>query len=151
MFCVDKVEWKTNVEKVLHMTLLEETEDELETQFGHHSHLKTKCPINFKLSLHSIWCKNTWVDQGDFVRVIGTFSAETSFHLTLSLKTGNNQKGGNKLATMLVVEPLILIPVTTIVGASDCARDTMLKRDYKDDTRMRWPTIFGNIIHEVFQ
>ena len=52
---------------------------------------------------------------------------------------------------MIVIEPHILVAVTTIVAANKCVRDTMLKRDYRDDTTFKWSCVFGNIIHEVFQ
>lgn len=37
----------------------------------------------FKLELIGPWAKQTWIDHGDSVRVIGTFSKKNNFHLKL--------------------------------------------------------------------
>jgi hypothetical protein len=42
-----------------------------------------ECPLLFKLVLKDRWSKQTWVDLGDCIRVIGTFEKENEFSLKL--------------------------------------------------------------------
>lgn len=93
------------------------------------------------------------------VRVIGKFRRENKFELELRSKYNisecaekNEGKNGGKLeyANLLIVEPLILVPTTTIVGAFPCSREAVLKRDFKDASPFSYPCMLGNIIHEIF-
>ena len=45
---------------------------------------KTNCNIEFRLIAVSNWAKKLWVDTGDVVRVIGTYSQENNFTLTVA-------------------------------------------------------------------
>ena len=104
--------------------------------------------VLFKLNLSGTWAKQTWVDEGDLVRVIGTFSHQNDYELSLTPRYA--RKAGTEYANMLIVEPLILVPVTTIVGCMSCDRETVLKRDFKDECPFSYPPILGNIVHEIF-
>ena len=40
--------------------------------------------ISFKLTINGQWSSMTWIDIGDIVRVIGTYSKLNDFHLILN-------------------------------------------------------------------
>ena len=53
-------------------------------------------------------------------------------------------------ATMIIVEPLILIPTTSIVSAFPCVRKSYLSKDFKSSS-VNYPLVLGNVIHAIFQ
>lgn len=69
------------------------------------------------------WAQQLWVEEGDVVRVIGTFSKDNDFHLNMDdnyaeeidnsfgSEECKESKPKNK-ASMIIVEPQILIPTT---------------------------------------
>ena len=66
-----------------------------------------------------------WVEAGDIVRVIGTFCKQNEFHLRIDDNNDDKVESLNK-ATMVIVEPHILIPTTQIVKAFPCTRKAYL-------------------------
>ena len=77
----------------------------------------------FKLYVRGRWATQLWAEQGDLIRVLGTFSPENKFTLTLD---DNEEDSGPHKASMLIVEPYILIPTTQIVKAFPCSRSAFL-------------------------
>jgi hypothetical protein len=80
-----------------------------------------ECPILFKLVLKGRWSLQSWIDMGDIIRVIGSFNQENGFSLTLDDEieafSKNSKTFGlgpldNKKASLMIVEPYIMIPVT---------------------------------------
>ena len=81
------------------------------------------CPLKFLLNLRGLWGQKLWVEVGDEVRVIGTF--ETSNHFSLWIDDTvdiGKCEFETRRATMIIVEPSILVPVTQIVKAFPCVR-----------------------------
>ena len=70
-----------------------------------------ECPILFRMTLVGRWAMQLWVEAGDVVRVIGTFCKQNEFHLRID---DNNEEKIEpvKKASMVIVEPHILIPTT---------------------------------------
>jgi hypothetical protein len=86
-----------------------------------------ECPILFKCTIRGKWARYLWVEKEDVVRIIGTFSKLNSFHLMID--DDNEERDEQKLlhkASMIIVEPHILIPTTTIVKAFPCVRKAYL-------------------------
>ena len=55
-------------------------------------------------------------------------------------------------ASMIIVEPHILIPTTQIVKAFPCTRKAFLSTQYKGvNGDINYPLVLGNIIHAIFQ
>ena len=52
-------------------------------------------------------------------------------------------------ATMIIVEPNILIPTTSIVQAFPCVRKSYLSKDFKSSS-VNYPLVLGNVIHAIF-
>jgi hypothetical protein len=50
-----------------------------------------------------------WAEEGDMIRVIGSFTPSNKFALTLD---DNEEDEGDHKAKMLILEPYILIPTT---------------------------------------
>jgi hypothetical protein len=83
------------------------------------------------------------------IRVIGTFSPENQYKLTLD--DNENDMGPHK-ASMIILEPYILIPTTQIVKAFPCARSAILNHQYKGmSSDINYALVLGNVIHNVFQ
>jgi CRISPR/Cas system-associated exonuclease Cas4 (RecB family) len=80
------------------------------------------------------------------VRVIGTFSSP-EYLLTLD---DNREPQPNK-CSMIIVEPLILIPTTQIVKTYPCVRRAYLSHQFKSSSDINYALVLGNIVHEVFQ
>ena len=56
------------------------------------------------------------------------------------------------MASMIIVEPYILIPTTQIVTAFPCVRKAFLSNQYKGLAGdVNYALVLGNIIHQVFQ
>jgi hypothetical protein len=110
---------------------------------------KTNCNIEFRLTAVSTWAKNFWVDTGDVVRVIGTYSQENNF--TLTVAPSYHRKENVQYADMVVVEPQILVPATMINNATSCERKAFLQRDFKEAEPFSYPATLGNIVHAIFQ
>lgn len=92
------------------------------------------------------WAKELWVECGDHVRVIGTFSKANGFHLIL-----DGEQVGEARADFIIVEPSILIPTTQIVKASKCRRNAYLGHMYKGlNGDLNYAQVLGNIVHEIF-
>ena len=70
-----------------------------------------------------------WVERGDTVRVIGTFSKENEFHLRIDDNNAEiNPEDALKKANLIIVEPHILIPTTQIVKAFPCTRKAYISK-----------------------
>ena len=112
-----------------------------------------ECPILFKLSMKGRWASQTWIDMGDLIRVIGEYKKDNMFHLFLNDDFESpHQTQINKKASMIIVEPQILIPTTTIVNAFPCVRKAVLSNQYKGlSGDINYPLILGNIVHDIFQ
>jgi hypothetical protein len=52
-------------------------------------------------------------------------------------------------ATMIIVEPNIMIPTTSIVNAFPCVRKSFLSKDFKSSS-VNYPLVLGNVIHAIF-
>jgi len=78
--------------------------------------------IEFKLTVKGKWSNQLWAEEGDLVRIIGEFAAGNNFSLILD----DDEELGSGKASMLIVEPFILLPTTQIVKAFPCARSTFL-------------------------
>jgi hypothetical protein len=63
----------------------------------------------FKIHVRGKWSNQIWAEEGDLIRVIGTFSPSYKFTLTLD---DNEEDLGPHKARMLIVEPYILIATT---------------------------------------
>ena len=77
------------------------------------------------MTLVGRWAMQLWVEAGDIVRVIGTFCKQNEFHLRIDDNNDDKVESLNK-ATMVIVEPHILIPTTQIVKAFPCTRKAYL-------------------------
>ena len=88
-----------------------------------------ECPILFKMSLRGRWAIQLWVEAGDFVRIIGNFSKSNNFHLRIddNIEEKDEVVLSGK-ASMVIVEPHILIPTTQIVKAFPCTRKAYLSQ-----------------------
>ena len=86
-----------------------------------------ECPILFKMSLRGRWAIQLWVEAGDFVRIIGNFNKGNDFHLRIddNIDETDARILASK-ASMVIVEPHILIPTTQIVKAFPCTRKAYL-------------------------
>jgi hypothetical protein len=71
------------------------------------------------MTIRGKWSQQLWAEQGDLIRVIGTFCPENKF--TLVLDDNDSDRGIGK-TSMIIVEPYILIPTTQITKAFPCAR-----------------------------
>jgi hypothetical protein len=89
------------------------------------------------------------VDEGDVVRVIGTFSQENNY--LLKIDDNYDDKLINK-ASLIIVEPHILVPPTTITGCFPCHRKAFLGSVFKGGpaNNINYACTLGNIVHEVF-
>lgn len=115
------------------------------------------CPILFKLTMSGRWSAQTWIDNGDMIRVIGTYSKHNNFHLIIndnieeSLESQQYRVSSNR-ASMIIVEPHILIPTTQIVKAFPCVRKAYLGNQFKGlSGDINYPLVLGNVIHTIFQ
>ena len=65
------------------------------------------------MSLRGRWALQLWVETGDFVRIIGNFNKQNGFHLRIddNIEEQDPQILAEK-ASMVIVEPHILIPTT---------------------------------------
>jgi hypothetical protein len=89
--------------------------------------------------------------MGDHVRVIGTFETANSFSLIIDDTTEVGKCEIEKSrASMVIVEPHILIPVTSIVKAFPCVRNAHISTLYSSGGDVSYPLVLGNIVHEVF-
>ena len=58
----------------------------------------------------------------------------------------------NNKASMVIVEPHILIPVTKIVSSFPCVRSAYLGAQYKNlENEIGYPLVLGNVVHTIFQ
>ena len=94
-----------------------------------------------------------WVEAGDAVRVIGTFCKQNEFQLRID---DNNEDEGEDAqvmkASMVIVEPHILIPTTQIVKAFPCTRKAYLSNQFKGiQGDINYALVLGNVIHAIFQ
>ena len=90
-----------------------------------------------------------WAENGDMIRVIGCYSPENLFSLTLD---DNEDDEGPHKARMMILEPYILIPTTQIVKAFPCARSAFLSHQFKGmSSDINYALVLGNVIHNVFQ
>ena len=110
-----------------------------------------ECPILFRMTLVGRWAMQLWVEAGDVVRVIGTFCKQNEFHLRID---DNNEEKIEpvKKASMVIVEPHILIPTTQIVKAFPCTRKAYLSNQFKGiHGDINYALVLGNVIHAIFQ
>jgi len=81
--------------------------------------------------------------------VIGEFSHDNNY--TLSLDDDDVEPGPGR-ASMLIVEPFILLPTTQIVKTFPCARSAMFQHQFKGQSSdINYALVLGNVIHNVFQ
>ena len=67
----------------------------------------------FRVTVVGNWMLQLWVDEGDTVRIIGTFCKENKFRLRLDDNADElSPEAKLKKATLIIVEPHILIPTT---------------------------------------
>ena len=81
-----------------------------------------ECPIEFRLIVEGFWCKQLYADEDDLIRVIGNFCSDNSFTLYLDDNEEEDHTVNFRKASMIIVEPYILIPTTTITKAFPCVR-----------------------------
>lgn len=96
------------------------------------------------------------MDTNDTVRVIGTFTKENKFTLSIDDNSATDaaqlEDFKRSKATMIIVEPYILIPTTQIVKAFPCVRKAFLSNQYKGlSGDLNYALVLGNVIHQVFQ
>ena len=87
------------------------------------------------------------------IRVIGEYKKENKFHLYLGDDWTQKvaEKDSNNKASMIIVEPQILIPTTQIVNAFPCVRKAVLANQYKSlSGDINYPLVLGNIVHDIF-
>jgi DNA replication factor Dna2 len=84
----------------------------------------------FRVLLTGKWAKQLWVQNNDTVRVIGTFAKDNLFTLSIDDDQPKDAEEmvefKKKKASMIIVEPYILIPTTQIVKAFPCVRKAFL-------------------------
>ena len=105
------------------------------------------------MTLVGRWALQLWVETGDIVRVIGTFCKENEFHLKMD---DNYDETDEKIkigkASMVIVEPHIMIPTTQIVKAFPCTRKAYLSNQCKGiHGDINHALVLGNVIHSIFQ
>lgn len=107
------------------------------------------CSLRFRLVLIGSWGTRLFAERGDMVRVIGTFCSDNNFQLKL---TDNELDPDLSKASLLIVEPHILIPSTSISLAFPCVRNAELKYQFKGlSGDINYALVLGNTIHNVFQ
>ena len=111
-----------------------------------------ECPILFRMTLVGRWALQLWVESGDVVRIIGTFCKENDFHLLLDDNNDVEEPEAKlKKASMVIVEPHILIPTTQIVKAFPCTRKAYLSNQFKGiQGDINYALVLGNVIHAIF-
>jgi len=112
-------------------------------------------PIQFTVTLKHSWHR-TLMDPGDIVRIVGVFSQENQFHLSLDDLPLEHPQDPEKKRTdkgrYLVLEPDILIPSTGISTAYPWPRVPLLRELFKNaEGDPNYALILGNIVHLVFQ
>lgn len=97
-----------------------------------------------------MWGQQLKVDVGDSVRVIGTFSGENKYQLRID-DNYDDQSSIHK-ASLVIVEPHILVPPTTITSCFPCSRKAFLGSTFKGGpaNNINYACTLGNIVHEVF-
>lgn len=110
-----------------------------------------ECAINFRVTLRGRWAIQLWVENGDYVRVIGSFCGANKFHLLIDDNFVTDPNVLAKKASLIVVEPHILIPTTNIVEAPECTRKAYLTSQFSRTGDINYALVLGNVIHEVFQ
>ena len=109
-----------------------------------------ECHLLFKLKSKGRWAQQMGAENGDLIRVIGTFSPENIFSLILD--DNEEDEGAINKARMIILEPYILIPTTQIVKAFPCARSAFLSHQFKGmSSDVNYALVLGNVIHNVFQ
>lgn len=88
--------------------------------------------------------------------MIGTFTKENKFTLSIDDNSATDaaqlEDFKKSKATMIIVEPYILIPTTQIVKAFPCVRKAFLSNQYKGlSGDLNYALVLGNVIHQVFQ
>lgn len=85
------------------------------------------------------------------MRIIGNFNKQNGFHLRID-DDSDGQSADNSKASMVIVEPHILIPTTQIVKAFPCTRKAYLSQQYKGiQGDINYALVLGNVIHAIFQ
>ena len=103
------------------------------------------------MTLKGQWKKESFIDQGDVVRVIGEFNHENQYHLELSDDISEEEAKKNDKARFLILEPEILLPVTTIVKSFPCIRKPYIDMLFKENSKQNYACILGTIVHQIFQ
>ena len=87
------------------------------------------------------------------MRIIGTFCKSNNFHLRLD-DTYDDLSEEEKLkkATLIIVEPHILIPTTQIVKAFPCTRKSFISKQFSGSAAgsINYALVLGNVVHEIF-
>lgn len=108
-------------------------------------------PIDFTVILKHSW-NRTLLEFGDVVRIIGTFCKENDFCLNFNELDPKDEKDKIKKGRLLVLEPEILIPSTSISTASPCPRVPLLRELFKNaEGDPNYALTLGNVIHLLFQ
>ena len=113
-----------------------------------------ECPIDFKVTIVGNWMLQLWIEKGDAVRIIGTFCKANQFRLRLDDNTEElSDEEKLKKATLLIVEPHILIPTTQIVKAFPCIRKSFISKQFSGSAAgsINYALVLGNVVHEIFQ
>ena len=87
------------------------------------------------------------------MRVIGNFNKESNFTLLIDDDFDcQDPKILTTKASMVIVEPHILIPTTRIVSAFPCQRKAFIGHQFRGNSSdIRYPLVLGNVIHGLFQ
>lgn len=108
-------------------------------------------PLHFRLTLRGMWVR-TPIDHGDVVRVIGKFSQNNGWTLTLDDQGDQEEESPDRNAQYLILEPFIMISTTMIVTSFPCVRRSIFADQFKTNLGdFDYPLVLGNIIHEAFE
>ncbi|CAI2367503.1 unnamed protein product [Moneuplotes crassus] len=110
-------------------------------------------PVRPKVLLRGNWYK-TPIDEGDHIRVIGTFCLENEY--TLVLENGYtydpNVKSDINYAEYIILEPDIMVSSTTITSSFPCVRRGVFSEIFKSSSiEKKGNMVLGNIVHSTFE
>ena len=107
-------------------------------------------PIWFKMMLTHSWYYSN-LEKEDQIRVIGKFTEKNKFWLKFD-DLSSNEESYEEKGRFFILEPELLITSTDISIASPWPRVPILKNMYWNwEKQPKFPLIFGNIVHLVFQ
>ena len=107
--------------------------------------------------MRGMWTR-TPIDHGDLVRVIGKFSKQNTYTLTLDDQDEDNIDGdanhvhNSNYAKFIILEPNIMISATNIVSSFPCVRKSLFSDSFRNTSvDFSYPLVIGNIIHDSFE